>query len=103
LIELNFLQYSWNPTSNLFRSECSDPDMLNAQITIAPKFSPVYSGGASLTLLPRGSNFKHRAIISLPATPAANGNPTDRELMQQIRGHQPEALSKMYDLYSTLV
>jgi RNA polymerase sigma-70 factor (ECF subfamily) len=77
--------------------------MLNAHFTIAPKFSPVYSGGATLTLPPRGSNFKHRAIFSLPATPAENGNPTDRELMQRIRGHQPEALSRMYDLYSTLV
>jgi len=39
----------------------------------------------------------------LPATPIEHGNPTDQQLMQQIRGKRPEALSRIYDLYSTLV
>ena len=39
----------------------------------------------------------------MPATPIEHGNPTDQQLMQQIRGKRPEALSRIYDLYSTLV
>lgn len=39
----------------------------------------------------------------MSATPAQNGASTDLQLMQQIRRRQPEALSRIYDLYSTLV
>src|SRR5665213_3882404 len=77
--------------------------MLNAHFTFAPQFRPMYSGGAPLTLLSPGSNFDYRAILSLRATPTEHGNSTDRQLMQQIRQKQPEALSRIYDLYSTLV
>lgn len=35
--------------------------------------------------------------------PIENGSSTDQRLMQQIRGKQPEALSRIFDLYSTLV
>ncbi len=44
-----------------------------------------------------------RAIPLLPATPNEIGDPTDQQLMQQIRMRQPDALSRIYDLYSTLV
>ncbi len=32
-----------------------------------------------------------------------DSTPTDQQLMQQIRGRQPAALSRVYDLYSTVV
>ncbi len=77
--------------------------MLNAHFTFAPRFLPVYSGGAPLTLPTAGPNFDRRAILSLPATPPQNGTLTDQQLMEQIRSRRPEALSRVYDQYSTLV
>jgi RNA polymerase sigma-70 factor (ECF subfamily) len=77
--------------------------MLDARPTFAPQFRPMYSEGAPLALRTSGPNFDHRAILSLHATPTEDGSSTDRQLMQQIREKQPEALSRIYDLYSTLV
>ena len=39
----------------------------------------------------------------LPAMPIQDGTPTDQQLMAQVRGRRPDALSRIYDLYSTLV
>ncbi len=75
--------------------------MLKTYLTFAPQFPPVYIGGASRTPLPIGSNLVSRAILALTAI--EHGNPTDQQLMQQIRQRKPEALSRIYDLYSTLV
>lgn len=77
--------------------------MLIAHSTFASKFRHVYSGRAPLTLPACGTHFYYRAILSLSATPTEGGTPTDQQLMQQIRGRQPEALSRIYDQYSTLV
>lgn len=63
----------------------------------------MYSEGARATLLFTGSTSYYRAISSLSATLMPNGTPTDQQLMQQIRERRPEALSRVYDLYSTLV
>ncbi|MES2222204.1 MAG: sigma-70 family RNA polymerase sigma factor [Acidobacteriota bacterium] len=46
--------------------------------------------------------------IPLPDTPPQDGTltgqqQTDRQLMEQLRRRQPDALSRMYDQYSTLV
>lgn len=53
------------------------------------------------------SNFSNRAI-PLPETPPHDGTLTvqqltDRQLMDQLRKRQPDALSRMYDQYSTMV
>ncbi|MEO6828348.1 MAG: sigma-70 family RNA polymerase sigma factor [Acidobacteriaceae bacterium] len=77
--------------------------MLHAHLTIAPNILPMYSGEAPLALPTPGLDLNSRAIFSLPATPQENGNLADRQMMQQLRRHEPEALSRMYDLYSTLV
>ena len=39
----------------------------------------------------------------MPATPSQNGTLTDQQLMLRIRDRQPDALSRVYDLYSTVV
>ncbi|MHB1855858.1 MAG: sigma-70 family RNA polymerase sigma factor [Acidobacteriaceae bacterium] len=39
----------------------------------------------------------------LPANPPQDGTLTDQQLMDQLRGKQPDALSRIYDLYSTMV
>ncbi len=77
--------------------------MLAAHLEFAPKFRPVYSEGAALALPTYGSDSSHRAILPLPATLPEDGAANDQLLMEQIRGRQPEALSRIYDLYSTLV
>ena len=41
--------------------------------------------------------------IPLPATPPQDGVLTDRQLMDQLRQRHPDALSRMYDQYSTMV
>jgi RNA polymerase sigma-70 factor (ECF subfamily) len=51
--------------------------------------------------------FSNRAI-PLPDTPPQDGTLTDqqqmdRQLMEQLRRRQPDALSRMYDQYSTMV
>jgi len=55
----------------------------------------------------RESIFSNRAI-PLPDTPPQDGTLTDqqltdRQLMDQLRRRQPDALSRMYDQYSTMV
>lgn len=77
--------------------------MFTSQQTFAPHFPAVYSGGALLGPYASGSTLLYRVIPPLPSTPAQNGTSTDLQLMQQIRSRQPEALSRIYDLYSTLV
>jgi RNA polymerase sigma-70 factor, ECF subfamily len=42
-------------------------------------------------------------VIPLPATPPQDGTLTDRQLMDQLRQRHPDALSRMYDQYSTMV
>ncbi len=62
--------------------------MYSGQISVGPNFGPKSAG---------------RAIPVLPTMPLKNGAPTDQQLMQQLRMRQPDALSRIYDLYSTLV
>ena len=49
------------------------------------------------------ANSVSRAIPSVSVKPIQNGIPTNQQLMQQLRARQPDALSRIYDLYSTLV
>lgn len=50
-----------------------------------------------------GATFSTERPDPLSATPTHDDASTDQQLMQQIRLRQPEALSRMYDSYSTLV
>ena len=74
-----------------------------AQHPFAPRFRTVYGGVAPLTVRISGSNFALSSYPSLPATPLQNGTLTDQQLMLRIRERQPDALSRVYDLYSTVV
>lgn len=49
------------------------------------------------------SNLSSTSYSILPPTPLQNGTLTDQQLMQQIRARQTDALSRVYDLYSTVV
>lgn len=69
----------------------------------APKFRTVYGGEAPHPTLAMRGNLYFPSHSPLPATPPQNGTSTDQQLMQQIRARQPEALSRIYDLYSTVV
>lgn len=39
----------------------------------------------------------------MPATPPPDGKQTDQQLMDRLRGRHADALSQLYDLYSTVV
>lgn len=75
--------------------------MLPGVMTFATAHRPMYSGMA--TALPVEAKSSHRVILSLSTTSHGDGAANDQLLMQQIRARQPEALSRIYDLYSTLV
>jgi len=50
----------------------------------------------------RSNTFSSRSY-PLPQSSTQNGAVTDQQLMQQIRGREADALSRVYDLYSTVV
>jgi len=77
--------------------------MTTAQLTFAPKYRTVYGGDAPLTVLVSGSNTFAASCPPLSATPPQNGSITDQQLMQQIRARETDALSRVYDMYSTIV
>lgn len=71
-------------------------------LTFAHEFRTMYGVNASLPV-PVHVSILLTELPHLPATPKQNGTLTDQQLMQQICQRQPEALSRIYDLYSTLV
>ncbi len=74
-----------------------------AQQPFASKNRSVYGGEAPLAVLALRSNIFWSSYPPLPATPMQNVTLTDQQLMQQIRARQTDSLSRVYDLYSTVV
>lgn len=56
-----------------------------------------------MSLWAHGSEFFRSSSSSLPATPPPDGKQTDQQLMDRLRGRHADALSQLYDLYSTVV
>lgn len=77
--------------------------MLNSFPLFAPPCFPMYSGDASGVWLNCGSKFTFERVFPLTLMPSENGGWTDQQIIQQIRDQRPEALSCIYDRYSTLV
>ena len=65
-------------------------------------------GGVSTRVYIHSSQTSPNRATPLPDTPPQDGSrtdqqPKDRQLMDDLRTRQPEALSRMYDQYSTMV
>lgn len=73
------------------------------QLAFASNLGSVYVGEAPRAALLFASNPVPVSPLSLSPTPPQDGNSTDLQLMRQIRERQPSALSRVYDLYSTMV
>lgn len=77
--------------------------MLTCHQTFAPSLGTVYGGVAPMSVVTFRSNKFLPSNFPLPQASTQNGTPTDQQLMQQIRGREADALSRVYDLYSTVV
>lgn len=92
---------STRQTFSLFQQRIKVALMVRAGF--ASNLGTVYGGGALHTALLFASNPVPMNNPSLSSAPPQDGGSTDSQLMRQIRECQPAALSRVYDLYSTMV
>lgn len=77
--------------------------MPSIQTTFALRMPTVYGGTVPLCVLAPGGKIPLSSCSPLTATPPQNAAWTDQQLMDQLRSQQPDALSHLYDMYSTMV
>lgn len=66
-------------------------------------FQSMYIEGAFGMLSNSRRNFVRRNVLSVSAIPSQSAVSNDQELIREIREKRPEALSRLYDMHSTLV